>query len=130
MSLPVFSVPSGFSARPDQSSIQAVLALGTSSHPDGGSSAVAPGGRSFAGDGPAGLSVSFHAIQRTAVRGWESSIWLTASSPTVPGVCWCAEVGSPLVPLTDVLGRSTRKRTSDGRCRQPATWALCCPTFR
>ena len=42
MSLPVFSVPSGFSTRPDQSSIQTVLALGTSSHPDGGSSAVAP----------------------------------------------------------------------------------------
>ena len=42
MSLPVFSMPSGFSARPDQSSIQTVLALGTSSHPDGGSSAVAP----------------------------------------------------------------------------------------
>ena len=42
MSLPVFSVPSGFSAWPDQSSVQTVLALGTSSHPDGGSSAVAP----------------------------------------------------------------------------------------
>ena len=42
MSLPVFSVPSGFSAQPDQSSVQTVLALGTSSHPDGGSSAVAP----------------------------------------------------------------------------------------
>ena len=42
MSLPVFSVPSGFPARPDQSSIQTVLALGTSSHLDGGSSAVAP----------------------------------------------------------------------------------------
>ena len=38
----MFSVPSGFSARPDQSSIQTVLALGTSSHPDGGSSAAAP----------------------------------------------------------------------------------------
>ena len=42
MSLPVFSVPSGFSARPDQSSIQTVFALGPSSHPDGGSSAAAP----------------------------------------------------------------------------------------
>ena len=42
MSLPVFSMTSGFSAPPDQSSIQTVLALGTSSHPDGGSSAVAP----------------------------------------------------------------------------------------
>ena len=35
MSLPVFSMPSGFSARPDQSSVQTVLALGTSSHLDG-----------------------------------------------------------------------------------------------
>ena len=42
MSLPVFSVPSGFSARPDQSSIHTVLALGTSSHPDGGSCAATP----------------------------------------------------------------------------------------
>ena len=42
MSLPVFSMPSGFSARPDQSSIQTVLALGTSSHSDGRSSAVDP----------------------------------------------------------------------------------------
>ena len=42
MSLPVFSVPSGFSARPDQSSIQTVLVLETSTHPDGGSSAAAP----------------------------------------------------------------------------------------
>ena len=41
MSLPVFSVPSGFSARPDQSSIQTVLALATSSHLEEGSS-VAP----------------------------------------------------------------------------------------
>ena len=42
MSLPVFSVPSGFSARLGQSSIQTVLALVTSSHTDGGSSGVAP----------------------------------------------------------------------------------------
>ena len=42
MSVPVFSVPSGFSAQLDQSSIQTVLAFGTSSNPDGESSAVAP----------------------------------------------------------------------------------------
>ena len=42
MSLAVFSVPSGLVARPDQSLVQTVLALGTSSHPDGGSSAVTP----------------------------------------------------------------------------------------
>ena len=108
MPLPVFSVPSGFSARLDQSSIQTVLALGTSSHPYGGipchRSSHGYGGRPVAGDGPTGLSVSIHAVQRTAVRGWESGIWLTASSPTVPGVCRCSGVGSPLVPLTNVLG--------------------------
>ena len=42
MSLPVFSVPSVLAARPDQSSVQTVLALGTSSRPEVGSSAVAP----------------------------------------------------------------------------------------
>ena len=40
--MPVFSVPSGISAPPDQSSIQTVLALETSSNPDGISSAVTP----------------------------------------------------------------------------------------
>ena len=107
MSLPVCSVPSGFSARPDQSSIQTVLALGTSSHPDGGSSASTPPmdmEEPVAGDGPTGLSVSIYDVHRAAVRGWESGLWLTASSPTVHGVCRCAEVGSPLVPLTNVLG--------------------------
>ena len=101
MSLPVFSVPSGFSARPDQSSIQTVLALGTSSHPDGGSSAIAP--PMDMEDGP---------LLETG---------LTASSPPVPGVRQCAAVGSPLIPLPNVIGVSTRKGTNDGRCRQPAT---------
>ena len=42
MYLPLFSVPSGFSAQPDQSSIHTVLALETSTHQDGESSAAAP----------------------------------------------------------------------------------------
>ena len=66
---------------------------------------------SIAGDGPAGLSVSFHAVQPTAVCGWVSSIWLAASSPTVPGVRWCASV----------LGGSAWKGTGDGHCCQHAT---------
>ena len=41
LSLPVFSVPSGLASRPDQSSIQTVLTMGTSSRPEVGSSAVA-----------------------------------------------------------------------------------------
>ena len=42
MSLPVFSVLSELTHRPDQSSVQTVLALGTSSRPEVASSAVAP----------------------------------------------------------------------------------------
>ena len=49
----------------------------------------------FAGDGPVGLFIPVHAIQRTPVCGWESSVWLAASSPTV---------GSPLVLFVGVLG--------------------------
>ena len=42
MSLPVYSLPSGFSYMPGQSSVQTVLASGTSSRPEVGSSALAP----------------------------------------------------------------------------------------
>ena len=42
MTLPVYSLPSGLTYRPDQSSVQTVLASGTSAHPEVGSSAVAP----------------------------------------------------------------------------------------
>ena len=42
MSLPVYSLPSGLTYRPDQSSVQTVLASETSSRPEVGSSAVAP----------------------------------------------------------------------------------------
>ena len=42
ISLPVYSLPSGLTYRPDQSSVQTVLASGTSSHPEVGPSALAP----------------------------------------------------------------------------------------
>ena len=42
MTLPVYYLPSGLTYRPDQSSVQTVLASGTSSRPEVGSSAVAP----------------------------------------------------------------------------------------
>ena len=42
MSLPVYSLPSGLTYMPGQSSIQTVLASGTSSRPEVGSSALAP----------------------------------------------------------------------------------------
>ena len=67
------------------------------------------------------MSVSVHVAQWTAVLGWESSVWLAASSSAVPGVRRCAGVGSPVVPFTNVLGGSAWRGTSDGSCRQPAT---------
>ena len=42
-------------------------------------------------------------------------------SSAVPGVRWCAEVGSPVVPFADVLGGSTWRGTGDGSCSPPAT---------
>ena len=78
------------------------------------------GGQPVAGDGPAGLSVSVHVVQSTAVIRWESSVWLAASSHAVPGVRRCAGVSSTIVPFTNVLGGSAWRGTSDGSCRQPA----------
>ena len=88
-----------------------------------GSSAIAPPmdmeDKPVAGDGPAGLSESVHVVQWTTIFGWESSVWLAASSPAIPGVRRCAGVGSPIVPFTNVLGRSAWRGTSDGSCHQP-----------
>ena len=42
MSLPVYSLPSGLTYMPDKSSVQTVLASGTSSRPEVGPSALAP----------------------------------------------------------------------------------------
>ena len=42
MSLPVYLLPSGLTYRPDQSSVQTVLASETSSRPEVGPSALAP----------------------------------------------------------------------------------------
>ena len=120
MSLPVFSVPSGFYARPDQSSVQSVLALGTSFHPDRGSSAVAPS--MDMEDGPLletglpGCPFRFTPYSGQPFADGNPAFGLQLHHPR-----FLEFVGSPLVPFTNVLGESTRKRTSDGRCCQPAT---------
>ena len=125
MSLPVFSVPSGLASRPDLSSVQTVLALETSSHPEVGSSAFAPS-----------MDMEDSPLLETGLPGWpfrftpysgqpfadgNPAFGFAASSPTVPGGRRRGEVGSPLVPLTHVLGRSTWKRSGDGHCCQLAT---------
>ena len=78
------------------------------------------GGLSITGEGPTGLSVPVRGIQWSAFLGWKSSVWLTVSSPAVSGVRRSTGVGSPVVPVADVLGGSAWKGTSNGGCRQPA----------
>ena len=112
MSLLVYALPSGSAYLPGQSSVPTVSASGTSSRPEVGSSAVAP--PMDMEDSP--LSVSVHVVQWTAVLGWESSVWLAASSPAVPGVRRCAGVGSTIVPFINVLGGSAWRGTSDDSC--------------
>ena len=66
-----------------------------------------------------GVSVTIIGVRGTAVFGWESSVWLTASSSTVPGVRRSTGVGWAPRLFTDVLGGSAGQGTSDGSCRQP-----------
>ena len=126
ISLPVYAWLSGSAYLLEQSLLQTVLASGASSHPEGGGdlcrhSAHGSGGRPVVGNGPAGLSVPVLGVRWTAVFGWESSVWLTASSPTVPGVRRSTRVGSTPRLFTNVLGGPAGQRTSDGSCSQPAT---------
>ena len=124
MSLPVYAWPSGSAYLLEQSLLQTVLASGASSHPEGGDlscrSAHGFGGRPVVANGTAGLSVPFLGVRGTAVFGWESSVWLTASSPTVPGVRRSTRVGSTPRLFTNVLGGPAGQGTSDGSCHQPA----------
>ena len=115
LSLPVYAWPPGSAYLLDPTLLQTVLASGTSSQPEEGTSAIAP--PMDLGDGR--LLETGLGVQGTAVFGWESSIWLTASSSTVPGVRRSTGVGSAPRLFTDVLGGSARQGTSDGSCRQP-----------
>ena len=83
-------------------------------------SAHGSGGHPVVGNGTAGLSVPFLGVWGTAVFRWESSVWLTASSPMVPGVRRSTGVGSTPRLFTNVLGGPAGQRTSNGSCCQPA----------
>ena len=104
LSLPVYAWPSGSACLLEQSLLQTVLASGASSQPEGG---PLPSPRLWIWRG-------------TAVFGWESSVWLTASSSMVPGVCRSTGVGSTPRLFTNVFGGPARQGTSYGSCRQPA----------
>ena len=102
MSLPVFSMPFAFSARPDQSSIQTVLALGTSSHSDGGSSAVAP--PMDMEDSPLETGLPGCPFRFTPYSGWPFEDGNTAFGLQLHHPRFLEFVGSPLMPLPNVLG--------------------------
>ena len=111
MSLPVFSVPSGFTARPDQSSVQTVLTLRTSSHPDGGSSAIAPS--MDMEDGPLletglpGCPFRFTPYSGQPFADGNSAFGLQLHHPLF--LEFVGAPRSPLVLFTNVLGGSTGK---------------------
>ena len=108
----------------EQSLLQTVLASGASSQPEGGDlcrrSAYGSGRQPVVRNRTARLSVPILGVRGTAVFRWECSVWLTASSPTVPGVRRSTGVGSTPRLFTNVLGGSALQGTSDGSCRQPA----------
>ena len=120
MSLPVFSVLSGLASRPDQSSVQTVLALETSSRPEVGSSAFAPPmdmeDSPLLETGLPGCPFRFTPYSGQSFADGNPAFGLQFHHPR-----FLDFVGAPLVPLTHVLGRSTWKRSGDGRCCQPAT---------
>ena len=120
MSLPVYSLPSESAYMHEAVVGSDCVGFGDLLSSGGGvlrrRSYYGYGGQPVAGDGPARLSISVHVVQWTAVLGWESSVWLAASSPVVPG----SGVGSPIVLFTNVLGRSAWRGTSDSSSRQPA----------
>ena len=135
MSLPVFSLPSGLTNRPDQSSVQTVLALGTSSRPEVGSSAVAP---------PMNMEDS---------RCWKRACWVdrivsrcTADSRLRMGIqrlacsfitcsSWSSSVRQGRLAYCTIHQRSGwmsleryRRWPLLSTCK--GTRALCCPIFR
>ena len=135
MSLPVFSVPSGFSARPDQSSIQTVLALGTSSHPDRGSSAVAPP-----------MDMEDNPLLETGLPGVRLDSWRTADNSSKMEIrhfaysfithgSWSllvrrGRLASCTVPQRFGLISSGKNKRWPLPSTSTKTRALCCPIFR
>ena len=83
------------------------------------------GGRQVIGDRTAGLSVPVLGVRRPAVYRWKSSIWITASSPSVSGARWRSGVGPAPRLFTNVLGGSVGQGTSDGSGHKPTARCRC-----
>ena len=77
------------------------------------------GGRPVIRDRSAGLSVPILGVRRPVNIGWESSVWLAASSSSVSGVRRRTGVGPTPRLFADVLGASAGQGTSDGSGHHP-----------
>ena len=114
----MYAWPSGSAFLLDPTLLQTVLASGTSSQSEEGTSAVAPpmdfGDGRLLETGLPGCPYRFSG----SVFGWESSVWLTASSSTVSGVRWSTGIGPAPRLFTEVLGGSAGQGTSDGSGHQ------------
>ena len=124
LSLPVYALPSGSALMPGQSLLQTVLASGTSSRLEVGSSAVAPMDMEdcpLLETGLPGCPYRFTECSGQPFSDGNPAFGLELHHPcTVSGVRRSAGVSSPVVPFADVLGGSVWTGTSDGGCRQPA----------
>ena len=122
LSLPVYAWPSGSAFLLDPTLLQTVLASGTSSQPEEGTSAVAPpmdlGDGRLLETGLPGGPYRFSGSRGMPFSDRESSVWLTVSSSMVSGVSRSAGVGPAPRLFADVLGGSAGQGTSDGSGHQ------------
>ena len=124
LTLPVYTMPSGLEYMPGQSSVQTVLASGTSPRPEGWSSDVAQIA-DITREGPFDAFASPMDTEDSPLvtdmnLGYESGIWFATPSSAVPGIHRCAGVGSAVVPFTNVLGGSARRGAGYGGSSQLA----------
>ena len=111
LTLPVYTMPFGLAYMPGQSSVQTVIAAGTSPRPEGWSTDTARRA-DVAREGPfdaytlvttglPGCSYRITSYSKPAISDMN-----LAFGPLVSGVHRCAEINSAVIPFTNVLGGS------------------------
>ena len=135
LTLPVYTMPSGLTFLPGQSSVQTAMASAVSSRPEGWSSGMSRTSDisregpfdAYASpmdtedshhDGIAGLPVSDYVLYRPGSHRYESGIWNAAPSPLVSGVYRGTGVCSAVVSFPGALGTKVRRGGSYGGCGQ------------
>ena len=103
----IYTMPSGLTFLPGQSSVQTVMALAVSSGPEGWSSGM-PQTFDVSREGPfdaysSPMDTGDNPLVTTGSRRYKSGVWHAASSPPVSGVYRGAGVGSAVVSFPGVL---------------------------